>query len=106
MGTSKSALVNGQGAVPYFCTIHPWKEASLQIMSQNQNITPTIPSVAQRITQRNVTVNNQTQGLQQQQQIPALFQDLEKLRLQQDQQQKGPFTEYYKSIIEPDPSLK
>jgi hypothetical protein len=28
------------------------------------------------------------------------------LDLQQDQQQKGPFTEYYKSIIEPRPELE
>jgi alcohol dehydrogenase (cytochrome c) len=106
MGASKSALVSGQGTVPYFCTIHPWMEASLQVTSQNQSTTSTTPSVAQGIAQSNVTVNNQTQGRQQQQQIPALFQDLEKLRLQQDQQQKGPFTEYYKSIKEPRPELE
>jgi hypothetical protein len=61
-GISKSAIVNGQGTVPYYCTIHPWMEASLQVISWSQNATSAIPFVTQGIAQKDVTVNNLTQG--------------------------------------------
>lgn len=44
-GVSKSAIVNGQGTVPYHRTIHPWMEALLQVISRSQNATSAIPSV-------------------------------------------------------------
>ena len=32
-GSSGSAIVRGQGEIPYYCTIHPFMKASLQIVS-------------------------------------------------------------------------
>lgn len=32
-GSSDSAIVRGQGEIPYYCTIHPFMKASLQIVS-------------------------------------------------------------------------
>lgn len=32
-GSSGSATIRGQGEIPYFCTIHPFMKASLQVIS-------------------------------------------------------------------------
>jgi plastocyanin len=33
VGSSGSAIVKGQGSVPYHCTIHPWMNGMLQVTS-------------------------------------------------------------------------
>ena len=33
VGSSGSAIVRGQGSVPYHCTIHPWMNGMLQVTS-------------------------------------------------------------------------
>lgn len=62
-GSTGSALVTGNGKIPYHCTFHPWMTGTIQITGSNQALKGTSPSqnktftvTSQRQTTSTVTV--------------------------------------------------
>jgi plastocyanin len=43
-GSTGSALVTGNGKIPYHCTFHPWMTGTIQITGSNQALKGTSPS--------------------------------------------------------------